>query len=121
MGIGRGVAHAGSVGDNRAMHPNALLELCAELVDSLLLFDKPADALVSDFFRANKALGQRERHTVAETAYTVLRKREAISDAPLSLARMPAVTTPLASVAPRTRPPEIPAPAMASDPMRNVQ
>ncbi len=57
------------------MHPNALLELCAELVDSLLLFDKPADALVSDFFRANKALGQRERHTVAETAYTVLRKR----------------------------------------------
>ena len=57
------------------MHPNALLELCAELVDSLLLFDKPADALVSDFFRAHKALGQRERHTVAETAYAVLRKR----------------------------------------------
>ena len=57
------------------MHPNALLELCAELVDSLLLFDKPADALVSDFFRANKALGQRERHTIAETAYAVLRQR----------------------------------------------
>jgi 16S rRNA (cytosine967-C5)-methyltransferase len=57
------------------MHPNALLELCADLVDSLLLFDKPADALVSDFFRAHKALGQRERHTVAETAYAVLRLR----------------------------------------------
>ncbi|HEY1394615.1 RsmB/NOP family class I SAM-dependent RNA methyltransferase [Roseateles sp.] len=57
------------------MHPNALLELCAELVDSLLLFDKPADALVSDFFRAHKALGQRERHTIAETAYAVLRLR----------------------------------------------
>jgi 16S rRNA (cytosine967-C5)-methyltransferase len=57
------------------MHPNALLELCAELVDSLLLFDKPADSLVSDFFRAHKALGQRERHTVAETAYAVLRQR----------------------------------------------
>ncbi|MDH0866576.1 RsmB/NOP family class I SAM-dependent RNA methyltransferase [Mitsuaria sp. GD03876] len=57
------------------MHPNALLELCAELVDSLLLFDKPADALVSDFFRTRKALGQRERHTLAETAYAVLRKR----------------------------------------------
>ena len=57
------------------MHPNALLELCAELVDSLLLFDKPADALVSDFFRAHKALGQRERHTIAETAYAVLRQR----------------------------------------------
>lgn len=57
------------------MHPNALLDLCAELVDSLLLFDKPADSLVSDFFRAHKALGQRERHTVAETAYAVLRLR----------------------------------------------
>ncbi|OWQ92940.1 SAM-dependent methyltransferase [Roseateles aquatilis] len=57
------------------MHPNALLELCAELVDSLLLFDKPADSLVSEFFRNRKTLGQRERHALAETAYTVLRKR----------------------------------------------
>ncbi|MFG6448066.1 RsmB/NOP family class I SAM-dependent RNA methyltransferase [Roseateles sp. BYS180W] len=57
------------------MHPNALLELAAELVDSLLLFDAPADQLVSQFFRANKALGPRERHTLAETAYGVLRQR----------------------------------------------
>lgn len=57
------------------MHPNALLELCAELVDSLLLFDRPADTLVSHFFREHKALGQRERHTLAETAYAVLRQR----------------------------------------------
>ncbi|SEK27540.1 16S rRNA (cytosine967-C5)-methyltransferase [Roseateles sp. YR242] len=57
------------------MHPNALLELCAELVDSLLLFDSPADSLVSAFFRQRKALGQRERHTLAETAYAVLRHR----------------------------------------------
>ncbi len=57
------------------MHPNALLELTAELVDSLLLFDKPADALVSAFFREHRALGQRERHAVAETAYAVLRRR----------------------------------------------
>jgi 16S rRNA (cytosine967-C5)-methyltransferase len=57
------------------MHPNALLELCAELVDSLMLFDSPADTLVSAFFRQHKALGQRERHTLAETAYGVLRHR----------------------------------------------
>ncbi len=57
------------------MHPNALLELCAELVDSLMLFDAPADSLVSSFFRQHKALGQRERHTLAETAYAVLRNR----------------------------------------------
>ena len=57
------------------MHPNALLDLCAELVDSLLLFDAPADNLVSAFFRQRKALGQRERHTLAETAYAVLRQR----------------------------------------------
>ncbi|MCH7345713.1 RsmB/NOP family class I SAM-dependent RNA methyltransferase [Pelomonas sp. CA6] len=57
------------------MHPNALLDLGAELVDSLLLFDAPADNLVSAFFRQRKALGQRERHTLAETAYAVLRQR----------------------------------------------
>jgi 16S rRNA (cytosine967-C5)-methyltransferase len=57
------------------MHPNALLELSAELVDSLLLFDAPADSLVSAFFRQHKVLGQRERHALAETAYTVLRQR----------------------------------------------
>jgi 16S rRNA (cytosine967-C5)-methyltransferase len=57
------------------MHPNALLELTAELIDSLLLFDKPADTLVSAFFREHRALGQRERHALAETAYAVLRRR----------------------------------------------
>ncbi|MBB3193765.1 16S rRNA (cytosine967-C5)-methyltransferase [Roseateles terrae] len=40
-----------------------------------MLFDAPADSLVSSFFRQHKALGQRERHTLAETAYSVLRNR----------------------------------------------
>jgi len=40
-----------------------------------MLFDSPADSLVSAFFRQHKALGQRERHTLAETAYGVLRHR----------------------------------------------
>lgn len=57
------------------MHPNALLDMCCELLRSVLKLDAPADAVVSAFFRKNKALGQRERHTLAETVYTVLRQR----------------------------------------------
>jgi 16S rRNA (cytosine967-C5)-methyltransferase len=57
------------------MHPNALLELATDLLHKVLQFDSPADRVVSDFFRAHRALGQRERHTLAETTYTVLRER----------------------------------------------
>ena len=58
------------------MHPKALLEACAELVRLTLKFDHPADAIVSRFFRENKGLGPRERATMAETVYTVLRKKQ---------------------------------------------
>jgi 16S rRNA (cytosine967-C5)-methyltransferase len=57
------------------MHPNALLDLATELVRSVLRLDQPADAVVSTFFRHHRNLGQRERHTLAETAYAVLRRR----------------------------------------------
>lgn len=57
------------------MHPNALLDLATELLRSVLRFEQPADAVVSAFFRQHRALGARERHTLAETVYTVLRKR----------------------------------------------
>lgn len=57
------------------MHPNALLELTTELLHRVLRFDAPADNVVSDFFRQHRGLGQRERHTLAETTYTVLRQR----------------------------------------------
>ncbi len=57
------------------MHPNALLDLTTELLRSVLAFDAPADALVSMFFRKHRDLGPRERHTLAETTYTVLRQR----------------------------------------------
>jgi 16S rRNA (cytosine967-C5)-methyltransferase len=57
------------------MHPTALLDLCAELLRSVLKLDAPADGLVSMFFRKHKALGHRERHTLAETTYAVLRQR----------------------------------------------
>ena len=57
------------------MHPKALLDACAELVRLTLKFDHPADAIVSRFFRDHRGLGPRERATMAETVYTVLRKK----------------------------------------------
>jgi 16S rRNA (cytosine967-C5)-methyltransferase len=57
------------------MHPNALLDLAARLLHGVLKFDAPADAVVSAFFREHRALGPRERHTLAETTYAVLRRR----------------------------------------------
>jgi 16S rRNA (cytosine967-C5)-methyltransferase len=57
------------------MHPKALLDACSELVRLTLRFDHPADAVVSRFFRDNRSLGPRERATLAETVYTVLRKK----------------------------------------------
>ena len=57
------------------MHPNALLEASAELVGLVLKFAHPADQVVSRFFRDHRGLGPRERSTLAETVYTVLRKK----------------------------------------------
>ena len=57
------------------MHPNALLELATDLLHQVLQFQSPADRVVSDFFRTHRELGSRERHTLAETTYGVLRQR----------------------------------------------
>ncbi|HNB46217.1 MAG TPA: RsmB/NOP family class I SAM-dependent RNA methyltransferase [Burkholderiaceae bacterium] len=57
------------------MTPKALFELCDELLHEVLRFAQPADAVVSAFFRTHRALGMRERHTLAETVYAVLRER----------------------------------------------
>jgi len=57
------------------MHPNVLLELETELLHHVLRFESPADSVVSDFFRHHRLIGSRERHTLAETTYTVLRQR----------------------------------------------
>ena len=57
------------------MHPNALLELSTELLHRVLQLQHPADGVVSDFFRQHRSLGIRERHSLAETTYTVLRQR----------------------------------------------
>ena len=57
------------------MHPNALLEHATELLHRVLQLKHPADGVVSDFFREHRTLGIRERHTLAETTYAVLRRR----------------------------------------------
>ncbi|MGV3569188.1 MAG: RsmB/NOP family class I SAM-dependent RNA methyltransferase [Ramlibacter sp.] len=57
------------------MHPKALLDTCAELVAQVLKPDHPADAVVARFFRDHRELGPRERATLAETAYGVLRRK----------------------------------------------
>jgi len=57
------------------MHPKALLDACAELVGQVLKLEHPADAVVSRFFRDHRNLGPRERATLAETAYGVLRRK----------------------------------------------
>jgi 16S rRNA (cytosine967-C5)-methyltransferase len=57
------------------MHPKALLDACAELVALVLKLDHPADAVVSRHFREHREYGPRERATLAETAYAVLRRK----------------------------------------------
>ena len=57
------------------MHPQILLEACTELVRQVLLFEHPADQVVSRFFRDHRNLGPRERATLAETAFNVLRHK----------------------------------------------
>ncbi len=57
------------------MTPQALLDLSSELLSAVLRLDAPADSTVSQFFKRHRGLGQRERHTLAETVYEVLRRK----------------------------------------------
>ena len=63
------------------MHPKALLDSAADLLRLVLRFDHPADAVLSRYFREFR-LGPRERATLAETAYSVLRKKILIRSSP---------------------------------------
>ena len=56
------------------MHPKALLDAAADLLRTVLRFEHPADSVLSRYFREHR-LGPRERATLAETAYAVLRKK----------------------------------------------
>ncbi len=57
------------------MHPKALLEESARLIEQVFRFEHPADAVAARHFRENRALGPRERATLSESVYAVLRER----------------------------------------------
>lgn len=57
------------------MHPKALLDECSALIEQVFKFDHPADAVVARFFRENRSLGPRERATLSDTVYAILRER----------------------------------------------
>ena len=57
------------------MHPKALLDVCSELVGLVIKFDHPADAVVARFFREHREFGPRERATLAETVFNILRQK----------------------------------------------
>ena len=59
------------------MTPKAVFALCDELLHEVLRFTTPADAVVSSFFRQNRALGARERQTLAEQRRTVVGRLQA--------------------------------------------
>ena len=57
------------------MHPKALLDECSTLIEQVFKFDHPTDAVVARHFRENKSLGPRERSTLSDTVYAILRER----------------------------------------------
>lgn len=57
------------------MHPKALLDACTELLAQVLAFEHPADAVVARYVREHRQLGPRERATLADTVYAVLRSK----------------------------------------------
>jgi 16S rRNA (cytosine967-C5)-methyltransferase len=57
------------------MHPKALLDECANLIEQVYKFEHPADAVVSRYFREHRSLGPRERATLSDTVYATLRER----------------------------------------------
>ncbi len=57
------------------MHPKALLDTCASLIEQVFKFEHPTDAVVARFFREHRSLGPRERNTLSDTVYAALRQR----------------------------------------------
>ncbi len=57
----------------KARFTHALFAHAERVLDELLRFDHPADAVVSRYFRENRQLGHADRGFVAETVFAVLR------------------------------------------------
>lgn len=54
--------------------PGARLQAAIELLDEVEVTPRPADAVISAFFRARRFIGAKDRAAVAETVYGVLRR-----------------------------------------------
>ena len=54
------------------------LDAAAEALQLALKFDRPADAVLHEFFGARRALGQRDRAFVADAVYGVLRRKRTV-------------------------------------------
>jgi len=54
------------------------LEAATEALALVLKFDRPADAVLHDFFRAQRALGAGDRAFVADAIYGVLRRKRTV-------------------------------------------
>lgn len=76
----------------------ALLGHAEALVAELLRFDRPADQVVSRYFRSHPRLGQADRAFVAETVYAVLRRKRSLEAAAASGAPRELVLAALARV-----------------------
>ena len=57
----------------------ALLQLATQALDLVLDFKRPADAVLSAFFREHRKLGARDRAFVAEAVFGVLRRHRYLS------------------------------------------
>lgn len=57
------------------MHPKKLLQHSSAVLHDVLQFKHPTDDVVARYCRNHKALGMRDRAVLADTIYTVLRKK----------------------------------------------
>lgn len=55
-----------------------LIDAAVAALTEVMHFEHPADAVLSQFFRAQRVMGQRDRGFVAETVYAVLRRRRCL-------------------------------------------
>jgi 16S rRNA (cytosine967-C5)-methyltransferase len=62
-------------GDGTLRFTAALLEACERALNIVLRLEGPADTTLRDFFRSESKLGRRDRGTIAETVFDVLRNR----------------------------------------------
>jgi 16S rRNA (cytosine967-C5)-methyltransferase len=56
----------------------AQIDAATEALVLALKFDRPADSVLHDFFRARRALGARDRAFVADAVYGVLRRKRTV-------------------------------------------